>query len=351
MRVVVTGATGNVGTAVLRSLAGEGAVDEIVGISRRRPAGEAPKTTWAPADVSRDDLEPLLRGADCVVHLAWLIQPSRDESVTYATNVKGSARVFAAAGRAGVPAVVHASSIGTYAPGPKDRGVDESWPTTGIPSSFYSRHKAAVERELSSFEASHPDVRVVRLRPGLIFQRAAATGIRRLFAGPLLPSALVRAELVPVVPRHPRLRAQAVHADDVADAYRRAIVSPDARGAFNVAAEPPLDGDVVARLLGARAVDVPARILRAAAALSWRARLQPSEPGWVDMALGVPLMDCSRARDELGWTAARSAEDAFLELFDGLRHGAGHPTPPLDPKTSGPVRLRELLTGVGRTSR
>jgi nucleoside-diphosphate-sugar epimerase len=154
-----------------------------------------------------------------------------------------------------------------------------------------------------------------------------------------------------VVPRHPRLRAQALHADDVSDAYRRAIVSPDARGAFNVAAEPPLDGDVVAHLLGAKAVDVPARVLRAAATLSWRLRLQPSEPGWVDMGLGVPLMDCSRARTELGWTPAHSAADAFLELFAGLHDGAGHPTPPLDPSTSGPMRVREVLTGVGRTSK
>jgi nucleoside-diphosphate-sugar epimerase len=352
MRVVVTGATGNVGTAVLRALRDEAAVDEIVGLARRLPAVDPPpKTTWARADVSREDLEPLLRGADCVVHLAWLIQPSRDESVTYATNVKGSARVFEAAARAGVSALVYASSIGAYAPGPKDRGVDESWPVTGIASSFYSRHKAAVEREISSFEAAHPEVRVVRLRPGLIFQRAAATGIRRLFAGPFLPSPLVRRELVPVVPRHPRLRAQAVHADDVADAYRRAIVTAAARGAFNIAAEPPLDGDVVARLLGAKAVDVPARVLRAGAALSWRLRVQPSEPGWVDMGLGVPLMDCSRAREQLGWTPARSAEDAFLELFAGLHDGAGHPTPPLDPATSGPMRVREVLTGVGRTSR
>src|SRR3954469_10750261 len=66
MRVVVMGATGNVGTALLRSLAGEDAVSEMVGVARRRPAGAAPKTTWAEADVSRDDLEPLLRDADCV---------------------------------------------------------------------------------------------------------------------------------------------------------------------------------------------------------------------------------------------------------------------------------------------
>ena len=82
----------------------------------------------------------------------------------------------------------------------------------------------------------------MRLRPGLIFQRGAASEIRRLFAGPFLPSRLVDPRWIPVVPRHPRLRFQAVHADDVADAYRRAIIG-DARGVFNVAADPVLDGE------------------------------------------------------------------------------------------------------------
>jgi nucleoside-diphosphate-sugar epimerase len=354
MRVVIMGATGNAGSALLCALAGEDGVDQVVGVARRRPAAPGvggAKVTWESADVSRDDLVPLLRGADCVVHLAWLIQPSRDESVTYATNVLGSQRVFDAAAAAGVPAIVYASSIGTYAPGPKEPpGVDESWPATGIQSSFYSRHKAEVERRLDAFERAHPDIRVVRLRPGLKFQRDAATGIRRLFVGPFLPGALVRRELVPVVPRHPRLRAQAVHTDDVADAYRRAIVS-DARGAFNVAADPPLDGDLVARLLGARAIDVPARVLRGLATLTWRAHLQPTEPGWVDMALAVPLMDTTRVRTELGWSPRKRADEAFLELFEGLHDGAGHPTPPLDPRTSGPLRAREILTGIGRASK
>src|SRR3954451_13599349 len=148
MRVVVTGATGNVGSAVLRALDLEDRVDEVVGIARRRPDWQGPKTTWGESDVSRDELGPLLAGADAVVHLAWLIQPSRDESVTRATNVDGSRRVFDAAVRAGVPRLIYASSVGTYAEGPKERAVDESWPHTGISSSFYSRHKAAVEAYL-----------------------------------------------------------------------------------------------------------------------------------------------------------------------------------------------------------
>jgi nucleoside-diphosphate-sugar epimerase len=350
MRVVVTGATGNAGTSLLRALTKDAAVQEIVGLARRRPRLELPRTTWVAADVATDPLEEHFRGADCVVHLAWLIQPSRVRATTRAVNVDGSRRVFEAAAAAGVPSLVYASSVGAYSPGPKDHRVDESWPTGGIQSSFYSRDKADVERVLDAFESAHPDIRVVRLRPGLIFKSQAASGIRRLFAGPLLPSALVRRGLIPVVPAMDRLRFQAVHSLDVGEAYHRAVVS-DARGAFNIAAEPVLDPRKLGELLGARPAPVSPRVLRGLMRASWKLRLQPSPPGWLDMALGVPLMDVSRAERELGWSATRTAGDALLELLDGMRRGDGIATAPLAPGGDGPLRLRELLTGVGGRSR
>ena len=75
--------------------------------------------------------------------------------------------------------------------------------------------------------------------------------------------------------------------------------------------------------------------------------MQPTPPGWVDLALGVPLMDTSRARRELGWTPGRGADEALTELLGGLRDRAGFDTPPLARDTGGPMRIRELLTGVG----
>ena len=350
MRVVVVGATGNVGTSLLHALAEDDQVESVLGLARRRPERLRPKVEWAEADVTRSDLTPLFRGADVVVHLAWAIQPSRDGVALRAINVEGSARVFRAVGDAKVPALVYASSIGAYSPGPKDRRVDETWPTGGIASSFYAVHKAETERLLDRFEAEHPEVRTVRLRPGLIFKRQAASEIRRYFAGPFLPSPLVRRGLIPVVPDIPRLRFQAVHSHDIGEAYRRAVVG-DVRGAFNVAAEPVLDPDELARILGARKVPAPATIVRGAANLTWRLRLQPTPPGWVDMALAVPLMDTSRARDELGWVPRHSAADALLDLLGGLREEAGDDTPPLAPGGDGPMRVREVATGVGRVNR
>lgn len=350
MRVAVTGATGNVGTSLLGALLHDPQVSEVVGIARRRPELELERTRWVSADVARDDLTETFRGVDAVVHLAWLIQPSRDRAATRAVNVDGSRLVFEAAARAGVPSLVHASSVGAYSPGPKDRRVDESWPTGGIGTSFYSRDKSDVERILDGFETRHPEMRVVRLRPGLIFKGDAASGIRRLFAGPLLPTRLLHRRLIALVPAIDRLRLQGVHSDDVAQAYRLAVMS-DVRGSFNVAAEPVLDPPELARVLGARQLPIPVKPLRAVIDVSWRLRLQPTPAGWLDMALGVPLLDVTRARQELGWKPTRSASDALLELIDAMRRGDGMATAPLAPGGSGPLRVRELLSGVGGRSR
>jgi UDP-glucose 4-epimerase len=346
VRVIVTGATGNVGTSVLAALAGDPAVEAIVGIARRLPEHAMAKVTWRRADVADDDLVPLFDGADAVVHLAWAIQPSRDEAVMERTNVEGSRRVFAAAAAAGVGTLVHASSVGTYSPGPKDERVDESWPREGIPTSAYSRHKATVERLLDDTERANPALRVVRLRPGLIFKAESASEIRRLFLGPLVPRWLIQRRLIPVVPRTPRLVFQAVHTRDVGEAYRLAVTGA-AAGAFNIAAEPVIGPAELAELLDARAVPVPAKLLRGAADLTWRAHLQPADAGWIDIALGVPTMDVTLAREELGWTPTAGSLDALAELLNGLRDGSGFPTPPLDPDTAGPGRLGELATGVG----
>jgi UDP-glucose 4-epimerase len=346
MRVVVVGASGNVGTSVLAALGEEAAVEEIVGVARRLPEVVLRKVRWQRADIARDDLVPVFAGADAVVHLAWAIQPSRDEGAMERINVFGSRRVFDAVAEAGVGSLVYASSVGAYSPGPKDRRVDESWPTEGIRSSYYSRHKAAVERLLDAFEQESPRVRVVRMRPGLIFKSEAASEIRRLFIGPFLPNFAVRSSWIPFVPRISRLRFQAVHSLDVGQAFRQAVVR-DVRGAFNLAAEPVIDPERLGALLDARQIGLPPRLLRAAADLSWRLRLQPSPPGWIDLALGVPLMDTTRAAEELGWNPSLSSLEALEDLLGGLRGGEGFPTPPLHPQAGGPARIRELATGVG----
>ena len=330
MRVVVTGATGNVGTSVVRALAADPAIELVLGIARRLPSGGPPKTAYAAADVGTDELAPFFRGADAVIHLAWAIQPARDEHALWRTNVLGSQRVIDAALEAGVGRLVAASSVGVYSPRESHAPTTESWPREGVRTSWYARHKVELERALDRVEAEHPELRVIRLRPALTFKREAATEQRLLFFGSAVPAALLRPGRLPFVPIPRGLVIQAVHADDVAEAYRLAVTSADASGAYNVAAEPPLGADELAAILGGRAVNVPTGLARAAVALSWRAHLQPTAPGWLDLGLGVPVLDSTRVREELGWRETRDAASTVRESLVGMADEAGAETPPLE---------------------
>lgn len=335
MRVVVTGATGNVGTAVMRALSMEPQVDSALGLARRRPELHLPKVEWASIDLGQPGAEQemlgALRGADAVIHLAWRIQSARDADDMHQVNVAGTEALLAAVAQARTPALLYASSIGAYAAGPKEPPVDETHPTYGVPASLYSLQKAYIERRLDAFEREHPDVRVVRLRPTIIARREVGSELRRLFLGRVLGTLAGIRPILPVVPAIPELRFSMVHSDDVAEAFRRALLA-DVRGAFNLADDQTLGPEDLARALHGTTVPLPFGPTRALLSAAWRLHLHPTDAGWLDLAVRLPLVSSERARRELGWRATRSSWQVFTDLVDGIRAGAGVDTPPLHPE-------------------
>jgi nucleoside-diphosphate-sugar epimerase len=128
---------------------------------------------------------------------------------------------------------------------------------------------------------------------------------------------------------------QAVHADDVADAYW-CVLERRASGPFNVAAEPVVTPQNLATLFSARRIlPVPVRALHAFVGATWRLRLQQTDSGWVEMAASAPIMDTRRIRDELGGEPQTPSLEAIREVIDGMGRGAGVPaSPPLRPRRS-----------------
>jgi len=347
MRVVVTGATGNVGSSVVERLTDQGA--KVVGLARRGDERQLGGAELVRADITDDDLSHVFRGADAVVHLAWLFQPVRHPDVTWRNNVGGTQRVLRAVEAADVPTLVVASSVGAYSPRSDLDEIDESWPTDGVPVTAYSREKAYVERLLDVHEERHPSRRVVRLRPAFTFQHRSAVQQRRLFMGPFVPQRLLRPGRVPVLPAPRDLRLQLVHTDDIADAYAASVTSPQARGAYNVTSEPTLGPTELAGLMHARWVPTPARLLRAGLTAAHGAHVVPAAPELFDLLMSAPVMSADKARTELGWKPRFSAEETLHAFLEGLREPTDASTPPLDPSTSGPARAQELATGVGET--
>ncbi|RRQ28601.1 NAD-dependent epimerase/dehydratase family protein [Rhodococcus sp. Eu-32] len=334
MRVAITGATGNVGTTLLRRLAGEDV--DVVGIARRRPPDTDPYAgvQWHEIDLADADAEnrlvPILTGVDAVIHLAIGFQPMRERDYLRRTNVGGTEAVANAVGRAEVGRLIHMSSSGVYSPGAYGRRVDETWPRDGVPSSTYSVDKAAAEQVLDRFETRATGTTVVRLRPGLIGQYAFGSALLRYSLPDLVPSWVV--DRVPVLPMDRSITIPAVSTSDVADAILAALTCPRS-DAFNLSAPTPVRTADFEATLSAHAIPVPRVAMRAVAAATFTTRLQSVHPGWIDLAYETPLLDTRHAETVLKWAPTLDGPEVLAETIRGMRQGAAASSPPLRART------------------
>lgn len=351
-RIAVTGASGNVGSAVLRALASSAPDTQIVGLSRRRPqVSSCDEVVWRQVDLGSEESQHTLidafEGVDAVVHLAIAFQPMRDRAYLRRVNVGGTERVARACAAAGVGHLVHLSSGGIYAPGAYGIEVDESWPRTGVPTSTYSVDKAAAEDALDRLV---PDMAVARLRPGLISQYSFGSALLRYSLPDIAPSGIV--DLLPALPMDRSFVVPAVHSDDVAEAVVRALTRR-ATGAFNLAAPTPVRAQDVADAFGVRVIPTPAAVLSAAARVGFAAHVQPVHHGWVDLAFSTPLLNTSRARDELLWEARKDGPSVLRETVRGIQDRAFGASPALRKRTIADTArsfLRRGFVSRGRPS-
>jgi UDP-glucose 4-epimerase len=322
LTVAVTGPTGDIGRATVRALEASREVGQIVGMARRPFDGSRngwKRTQYRRGDVlDRASVDELVAGADVVVHLAFLIFGSHEE--TLETNLRGSRNVFEAAVAAGVKRLVYTSSVAAYGFHPSNPDVlTEEIPTRGTRDFYYSAQKAQLEELLTEITAGQ-DTDVYVFRPCIVAGRDAPTLIegftgQKILGRPvrLLWRALDALPLVgPVLPDS-GIPFQLVHHDDVANAVRAAVLGRGRPGTYNLASDDAITVSDVAHALGWRAMPVPRAAVGAVGQVIAKAPLLPAEAGWVDALRKPVLMDTAKARRELRWRARHDAKETLEE--------------------------------------
>jgi nucleoside-diphosphate-sugar epimerase len=310
LTIAVTGPTGDIGISTVAALEREPNVDRIIGMARRPfdPDSQGwSKTRYQQGDIlDRDAVDNLVADADVVIHLAFVIMGSREDSAR--VNLDGTRNVFEAC-VAGAPdgrprRLVYSSSVAAYGyhsdnPVP----LTEEIPPRGSPEHYYSEQKAACETALAELTGDSP-LEVFILRPCIVAGPHAQALVDALpwnrlpflsTAGRLLPV------LKPLVP-DPGNPLQLVHHDDVAAAIALAATGSAPPGAYNIAGDGVLSVSDVAAALGGRPVRVPTVAAEAASALLARLPAVPSAAEWLHIARTSVVMDTNKAKTQLGWT-------------------------------------------------
>jgi UDP-glucose 4-epimerase len=319
LTVAVTGPTGDLGRAFIRTLERSREVERIVGMARRPfdPAAHGWKRTeYRRGDVlDRASVERLVEGADVVVHLAFIVVKASAE--TRHINVEGSRNVFEAAVAAGAKRLVYASSVAAYGFADVDGPLTEDLPPVGHARHPYSAHKAEVEAALADALAGGETDPWV-LRACIVAGPDAPTLLDQARWPDRLPGPLgALAGAVGVLP-DPGVPFQLVHHDDVAAALRAGVLGRGEPGAYNIAADGEVTMRDLAAAIGYRTVPMPRLAVDAAAEVVARLPFMPEEATWVEALRRPVLMDTSKARRLLRWRPRYDARET-LELTVSAR--------------------------------
>lgn len=324
LTVAVTGPTGEIGQSVLAALERSREVGRIVGMARSPfdPARRGlKKVAYRRGDVlDLDAVTNLVKDADVVVHLAFIIMGGQEE--TRAVNLAGSRNVFDATVAAGVTRLVYASSVAAYGfhrdnPQP----LTEEVPARGTDSHYYSAQKAEVERLLAD-RLDGSETAAYVFRPCIVAGRDAPLLIDSLpytQASERLPGPLMRLLegvplLKPVLP-DPGVPFQLVHHDDVAAAMRAAVLGRGKPGIYNLAGPGQMTVKQLAEELGWHSLPVPGVAVDAVAELVGRLGFLPAQAQWIAAFREPVIMSAAKARRELGWRPQHNALQTLRETI------------------------------------
>lgn len=300
LSVAVTGASGFVGGRLIEQLCGDPAIGRVVGFDVRKPAFSHPKFLFDELDVRDPAMETRFTDIDVVIHLAFIMDPIRDEKTMRDVNVNGSQTVFKAAGRAGVPKVIYTSSAIVYGAHPDNKiPLSEDAPLRANLDFSYAAHKLEVEYVVREVAEEFPDLAFTLFRPAIVF-------------GPNVDNAWSHALELPVLfaVRDHSPPLQFVHEQDVANAIHYAV-SNDLRGTYNLAADGWLEADDMLSIMERKRIDLPEPLAFSLAERLWSLGVAEAPAGMLHYVMHPWIVSTDKLR-EAGFTCSRSNLETFV---------------------------------------
>lgn len=305
MRYVITGGSGYIGSRLVEHLSERGDTEKIVIADVRPPRSFRPMTEYAELDV-RDAggaRELLAREKpDALVHLAFVLNPIKDEQLMYDIDVNGTNNVLEAASAAGVQQVLVTSSTTAYGAFPDNPvPMTEEWPVRGVAAFEYARDKTESDRLCQLWALEHPERTMTIVRPCIVF-------------GPNVDNYLVRiwtnSPFQPDLGGNLELPMQFVHEDDVVDAITRLLEGKHA-GAFNVTGDGTMTMRETAELIGAKIRKLPLGLAKRLGKLTWKLGQSETPPGQIEFAMNPWLCSNEKVKSTLGWQPRYSSRETF----------------------------------------
>lgn len=308
-RIAITGSSGHYGCAVIAALRRTFPDSIVLGLDVVDPSGIRPDE-FVRCDVLSDELAGHLERfrPDTLIHLAFIVNPIRDQQRMRAVNVQGTRNVLSAAAAVRPERILVSSSATAYGAWPDNPvPMAETQPLRERAQYQYSVDKVCVEQLLAEFADRHPEIAFSWTRPCMIY----GSGLSNYLTDFILRGPLI------VLPGNSDTPMQFIHLDDVADATLE-ILRSGAAGAFNLAPDDWFTLSDLARWSGRLCLPVSFAACRIFTSVWWNLRLPFFRfPSGLWYFIRYPwVVSPVRLRRELGFRFRYSSRQVIAMLLE-----------------------------------
>ena len=298
--VLITGINSYFASTLLPMLDSDPDIDKIIGIDVTPWKGGFHKVDFYKTDIRDQSVYDLFKGVDTVFHLAFVVGEIRDKEKIYDVNINGSKNIFNACVENNVKKVIYASSLtvyGSFADIPL--GLDEEYPITPNPVSYYNSSKVEVEIFSTEFFKKHPEIMFTVLRVGML----CGPNIRSMFSK-------LWSMKISALPMGCNAYLQLIHEEDLGDALYLSYLE-EVPGIFNVAADDAVPIKWCYRQAGVLVILLPMFLLKSLADVEFKLKLFPAGDRWASLSRYTIFTLTNKFKKASGWRPKYKSKETF----------------------------------------